>query len=279
MDCPYTLIINTAMVETKAAISKLAVVRSPRDKDWNKAGKAPAAISGLVGEGKKLKARIKICWATPPAINKLIPEPKPHLLTTSSMNMMINPPKNNWTINTSSNSRYKGVPCKAAEGANPPMSTYTDASKMIKKMANNFCRPWNRLRPSVWERSNFRIPVPVSSCKTMEAVTMGPIPKETMLPNDAPRMIDRNSNCCKAFSPSPNKGTKPMMKNNTRIIKVHLSFSLKGSFLCSGARTSGRLEMRVSKKDIVLQVHAEDLPTCFFNFLFSLRTPGSNGNF
>jgi len=52
--------------------------------------------SGFCGEGIGDNALIKICLLTPAAINKLIPEPKPHLDTTSSRYRIIIPPKNNW---------------------------------------------------------------------------------------------------------------------------------------------------------------------------------------
>ena len=63
----------------------------------------------------------------------------------------------------------------------------------------------------------------------MEPVTIGPIPNEIILPKLAPRIIDKYSNCCNAFCPNPNKGICPRIKKAINIIRVHLSFSLKGS--------------------------------------------------
>ena len=94
---------NTAIVAITAAICNAAVVTSPKDSACKNAGMAPAAISGFVGEGRKLNARMKICCITPATINKLIPEPKPHLLITSSMNIISSPPSISWKIRMSSN--------------------------------------------------------------------------------------------------------------------------------------------------------------------------------
>ena len=58
----------------------------------------------------------------------------------------------------------------------------------------------------------------------MEAVTIGPIPKEINEPNFAPNIIDKYSNCANAFCPNPNKGTTPNIKNKTRTISVHFIF-------------------------------------------------------
>src|SRR3989344_8221026 len=71
-----------------------------------------------------------------------------------------------------------------------------------------------------------------------------------MLPKDAPKIIDKNSNCCKAFSPNPYNGINPKTKKNNRINKVHFNFSLKER-RCFGPFTSGRFEIIVSRKDIV----------------------------
>ena len=80
---------------------------------------------------------------------------------------------------------------------------------MMKKILNDFCRPWNRFLPSEVDKSKLIIPVPESNCNTIEAVTIGPIPKEIILPKDAPKIIDKNSKFAKALFAKPNKGICP----------------------------------------------------------------------
>ena len=89
----------------------------------------------------------------------------------------------------------------------------------------------------------------------MDAVTNGPIPSEMMLPKEAPKMIDKNSNSLQRIFPRPYKGTNPITKNKTRIIKVHFNFSLNER-RCFGPFTSGRWEIRVSRKDIFIPIFA-----------------------
>jgi len=80
---------------------------------------------------------------------------------------------------------------------------------MINTNARSFWIPWNFFFPSEVVRSNLTMPDPFRSCSTIDAVTIGPIPNEMMDPKLAPRIIERNSNCCSAFSPRPKSGTSP----------------------------------------------------------------------
>ena len=64
----------------------------------------------------------------------------------------------------------------------------------MKNTANNFCKPWNFVLPSCVVVSIFNIPEPDNNCSTMDAVTIGPIPKDISAPNFAPRIIDKYSN-------------------------------------------------------------------------------------
>src|SRR3990172_1638062 len=86
----------------------------------------------------------------------------------------------------------------------------------------------------------------------IEAVTIGPIPSEIKLPNSAPRIIDKYSNCDKEFCPSGQRGIRPKTKNRTSTRRVHFSLSLKGSLFCLGDSTSGRLIIILSKKLILV---------------------------
>src|SRR3989338_7211099 len=101
--------------------------------------------------------------------------------------------------------------------------------------------PWNFFLPSGDVKSNFTIPEPLRSCKTIEEVTIGPIPREMTDPKLAPRMIERYSNCARAFCPRPKRGTSPIPKKRIRMMLVHFNFSLKESFFWVGLATSGRL--------------------------------------
>ncbi len=84
------------------------------------------------------------------------------------------------------------------------------------------------------------MPEPLRSWRTIDAVTMGPIPRLMMLPKLAPRMTERNSNRWSSFAPRPKRGSAPRTKNRMRMTSVHLSFSLKDSFFCVGPATSGK---------------------------------------
>lgn len=186
----------------------------------------PAILSGL-------NSPMKIVWLTPAAMNSEIPDPSPHLLITSSISMIITPPSISWKIST------QGL--IPASGCSPPIFTKTIPSKMTNAIASIFCTPWNLFLPSVVVRSNLTSPDPLSSCSTMDAVTIGPIPKLKIDPKLAPNIMDRYSNCAKEFSPNPNSGNSPSMKNMTSIRRVHFTFSLNPSFFCVGPFTSGRL--------------------------------------
>src|SRR3990167_5006013 len=66
-------------------------------------------------------ALINNCCETPAAINKLTPEPKPHLLITSSIYSTINPPRINCPIRiTSIPLNNTGV--KVGSGDKPPIN-------------------------------------------------------------------------------------------------------------------------------------------------------------
>ena len=140
---------------------------------------------------------------------------------------------------------------RAGSGDNPPISTKIDDSKIMKNMASSFCRPWNVFLPSVLVRSIFKMPEPFSSCSTIEAVTIGPMPRLIMLPNSAPNMTEKNWNLSSWFCPSPNSGIIPRTKNITSTIKVHFNFSLKGRNFCEGPSTSGRLLIMAFQIDIL----------------------------
>src|SRR3989338_1497977 len=91
IDCAYTAIANTKIVESKADIIISAVVTSPLTRLWKNAGTAPdeyVTPARPLGPGSQLNACMKRLLLTPAAINRLIPLPNPHLLTTSSKNMI-----------------------------------------------------------------------------------------------------------------------------------------------------------------------------------------------
>src|SRR3989344_937281 len=134
----------------------------------------------------------------------------------------------------------------------PPMRTYIDASNKMKNTDNSFCNPWNVFFPSDWVRSSFKIPEPLRSCKTIDAVTIGPMPRLMRLPNSAPKIIDNVSNLCRALTPKPNSGISPRVKNMMRTIRVHFNFSLKERCFWDGPSTSGRLFKIVFHTDILL---------------------------
>src|SRR3989338_9362780 len=101
IDWAYTAITKTSSVDKIADIMISAVVTSPLTRLWKNAGTAPDEYvmpANPEGPGSQLNARKKRLLLTPAAINRLIPEPNPHLLTTSSKNNINNPPKNNWNI-------------------------------------------------------------------------------------------------------------------------------------------------------------------------------------
>ena len=73
----------------------------------------------------------------------------------------------------------------------------------------------------------------------MDAITIGPIPKEMIEPKSVPRIMAKNSNCSKALFERPKRGILAKMKKAPRITRVHLSFTLKPNFFSSGFFTSG----------------------------------------
>ncbi len=85
----------------------------------------------------------------------------------------------------------------------------------------------------------FKIPEPTSNCKIIEAITIGPTPKEIMLPNSVPKIIAKNSNLSRALFESPKRGIFARIKKAAKTIRVHFSFILNPSFFSSGLVTSG----------------------------------------
>jgi hypothetical protein len=90
----------------------------------------------------------------------------------------------------------------------------------------------------------------------MEAITIGPIPREMMLPNSVPMIIARYSNLCNELLAMPYKGIFARTKNEVNTIKVHFNFVLNGSFFSIGPFTSGRLN-KISFKPIFLMSKME----------------------
>jgi hypothetical protein len=121
-----------------------------------------------------LNSCMNICWLTPAAMNSDTPEPKPYLLTISSISIMNKPPR---VICATSISGL--IP---ASGVSPPSSTKMNASITTNAIASSFCIPWNLLFPSCFVRSMFIIPAPFSNCNIIDAVTIGPIPSVIRLP-------------------------------------------------------------------------------------------------
>src|SRR3989338_2556083 len=110
---------------------------------------------------------------------------------------------------------------------------------MIKNNDKTFCKLWKNALPSEEVLSSFNNPEPTNNCNTIDAVTIGPIPRLNIAPNFAPNIMDSCSNWASGAEPNPNNGIIDNTKNDTKIIKVHLSFSLKPNFP-SGHLTSGR---------------------------------------
>src|SRR3989338_3159143 len=86
--CAYTAKQNTTIVAITAAMSIPASRTFPDAMLWKNAGIAPVAIVGFAGLGNGDSILMNSCFDTPAAMNSDIPDPNPHLLTTSSMNMM-----------------------------------------------------------------------------------------------------------------------------------------------------------------------------------------------
>ncbi len=109
----------------------------------------------------------------------------------------------------------------------------------MKNKTRSFCIPWKNFFPSSVVVSIFIISAPFNSWRIMEAVTIGPMPREIMLPKSVPRIIARYSNLESAFSERPNKGMFARTKKAPRIIRVHFNFVLNPTFFSSGFLTSG----------------------------------------
>ncbi len=114
---------KTKSVAMMPASMRSAVCGSRFMKLWMSAGMAPVAMVGFVGEGSGESARVKSDCETPAAMNKLIPEPMPHLVQSWSMNMMIMPPRMSWKMRMSCRLKYVFVPWSRGDGASPPMKT------------------------------------------------------------------------------------------------------------------------------------------------------------
>ena len=76
--------------------------------------------------------------------------------------------------------------------------------------------------------------LPTNNCKIIEAVTIGPIPKEITLPKSVPSKTAKFSNLDKALPDNPYNGIFAKIKKAPRIIKVHFAFTLKSSFFSTG---------------------------------------------
>ena len=87
-----------------------------------------------------------------------------------------------------------------------------NASSMMKNIASIFCSPWNRFFPSTLVRSNRTSPLPLSNCRMILAVTIGPIPSDMILPNCAPRTMDKNSRLSLVLALAPKTGMSPSVK-------------------------------------------------------------------
>src|SRR3989344_942844 len=124
---------------------------------------------------------------TPAAMNKLIPEPNPHLLTTSSSNIAITPPMANCSVTTIS------IGNPGATGTAPAI-TYAKPSTNARIIARNLSQVWNLALLSGFVMSQFIILDPTRSCKRIPAVTIGPIPNVIKLPNLEPRTISKKVN-------------------------------------------------------------------------------------
>ena len=104
-----------------------ACVGCPLASEVNKTQTWPTAASPLPNaqvpnELNGEKALTNKLEATPAAMNNDTPEPKPHLLTTSSMYIIKNPPINNWKMRINC-ANLNVVGDKLGEGAKPPIST------------------------------------------------------------------------------------------------------------------------------------------------------------
>src|SRR3989344_7231657 len=109
------------------------------------------------------------------------------------------------------------------------------------------------------------MPEPISNCRTIDAVTIGPIPNEIKEPNEAPKIIERKSKFFNALSPKPCNGTTPRIKYETNIINVQVIFVLNGRYFWEGPLTSGRLFIIEFIKDILPLYY---FSINFFNFIF-----------
>jgi len=106
---------------------------------------------------------------------------------------------------------------------------------------STFCSDWKNFFPSSVFMSMFSIWAPTNSCRIMDAITIGPIPNDTIEPKFVPNSIARYSNRLNAFALIPYNGMFDKIKNDTKIMSVHFNAVLNPTFFSVGLLTSGRL--------------------------------------
>ena len=117
-----TKIVNNIAKNGNAAPDRSAFIKDLKNTHICPTGANPEpnANCPVVVSGEN--ALMNICCETPAAINIEIPEPNPHLSTTSAINNINIPPKNNCKINKNCTNEYVAG-TKFAAGANPPIIT------------------------------------------------------------------------------------------------------------------------------------------------------------
>ena len=143
---------------------------------------------------------------TPATMKSPTPEPTPHLVTTSSIITTSKPPRQTWRkIRSETVSIFppKNSAATVGSGIIIPLATMGNASTMIITKMSIFCRPMYMTCPRASLVSICRSPAPLSSCSTIDAVTIGPIPRcrsEPLAPASRARYIPKIS-CDSAESP------------------------------------------------------------------------------
>ena len=121
---------------------------------------------------------------------------------------------------------------------------------------------------------------PTNNCNTIEAVTIGPIPKDIRLPKLAPKIIAKNSNLLNALSSNFTKGMLDNIKKQARMTKVHFSLILKLSFFSVGFFTSGKFnKISLSANGIFFSYMFCITRFYFICFIFSRISALMNLNF
>ncbi|OQC70304.1 MAG: hypothetical protein BWX50_00832 [Euryarchaeota archaeon ADurb.Bin009] len=139
---------------------------------------------------------------TPATMKSPTPEPTPHLVTTSSISTTRRPPMQSWRkIKSETANIFPPKNCVATDGSGIiiPLRTMGSASTMIITKMSIFCRPMYMTWPRASLVSICRIPAPLSSCSTIDAVTIGPIPRcrsEPLAPASRARYIPKISCDC-----------------------------------------------------------------------------------